>query len=122
MPLYTICGSGKIASNFRWGFPKFKGTMVGITIKRTIVFWGILGSPYFGKLHETTTWSGLLAEVLRKTHRVTLLLCSRSPLHESLGDTKVVRLGLEWNGFTMVTLGLNWSYIEIMENKMETAI
>ena len=33
------------------GFPKLGGTLLGVPIIRTIVFWGsILGSPYFGKL------------------------------------------------------------------------
>ncbi|CAE7559953.1 unnamed protein product [Symbiodinium natans] len=45
-------------------------------------------------LEQSNPLRGLLAEVLRKTHRVTLLLCSRSPLHESLGDTKVVNIEL----------------------------
>ena len=41
-----------------WGFPKIRGTILGVPIIRTmtIAFWGlfwgppILGSPYFGKL------------------------------------------------------------------------
>jgi len=37
---------------------------------------------------------GLLAEALRKTHRLVLLLCSTTPLHESLGSTKVVNVEL----------------------------
>ncbi|CAE7396516.1 unnamed protein product [Symbiodinium sp. CCMP2592] len=45
-------------------------------------------------LEQSNSLRGLLAEVLRKTHRVTLLLCSRSPLHESLADTKVVNIEL----------------------------
>ena len=34
-----------------WGFPKIRGTLLGVPIIRIIVSWGsILGSPYFGKL------------------------------------------------------------------------
>ena len=33
-----------------WGFPKIRGTFLGVPIIRTIVFWGLhWGSPYFGK-------------------------------------------------------------------------
>ena len=35
--------------NTTWGFPKIRGTILGVPIIRTIVFWGILGSHYFGK-------------------------------------------------------------------------
>ena len=31
-------------------FPKIRGTILGVPIRRTIVFLSILGSPYFGKL------------------------------------------------------------------------
>ena len=34
-----------------WGFPKIRGTLLGVPIIRTIVFWGLYwGPPYFGKL------------------------------------------------------------------------
>ena len=33
-----------------WGFPKIRGTFLGVPIIRIIVFLGLLGSPYFGKL------------------------------------------------------------------------
>ena len=34
-----------------WGFPKIRGTFLGVPIIRTIVFWGVYwGTPYFGKL------------------------------------------------------------------------
>ena len=34
-----------------WGFPKIRGTILGVPIVRTIVFGEcILGFPYFGKL------------------------------------------------------------------------
>ena len=37
-----------------WGFPKIRGTILGVPIIRTIIFWGsMLGSPYFGKLPYT---------------------------------------------------------------------
>ena len=37
-----------------WGFPKIRGTILGVPIIRTIVFWGsTLGSPLFW---ETTIW------------------------------------------------------------------
>jgi len=45
-------------------------------------------------LHQSIALRGLLAEVLRKTHRVYFLFCSRSPLHESLGGMKVVNVDL----------------------------
>ena len=40
----------------KWGFPEIWGTLLGVPIIRTIVYWGqywgtlILGYPYFGKL------------------------------------------------------------------------
>ena len=35
------------------GFPKIKGTFLGVPIIRFIVFWGsILGFPYLGKLPQ----------------------------------------------------------------------
>ena len=38
----------------RWGFPKIGGTILGVPVTRTIVFWGsILGSSLFC---ETTRW------------------------------------------------------------------
>ena len=38
---------------FIWNFPKNRGTILGVSIIRTIVFGGlILGSPYFGTLIE----------------------------------------------------------------------
>lgn len=43
---------------------------------------------------ESKPLRSLLAEVLRKTHRWALLLCSRSPFRESLGFTKVVSVKL----------------------------
>ena len=34
-----------------WGFPKIRGTILGVLIFRIIVYWGLYwGSPYFGKL------------------------------------------------------------------------
>ena len=34
-----------------WGFPKIRGTCLGVPMIRITVFWGsILGFPYFGKL------------------------------------------------------------------------
>ena len=37
----------------RWGFPKIRGTVLGVPIIRTIVFWGLYwGSPYFWKLPD----------------------------------------------------------------------
>ena len=29
-----------------WGFPKIRGTILGLLVIRTIVYWGLLGSPY----------------------------------------------------------------------------
>lgn len=43
---------------------------------------------------ESKPLRSLLAEVLRKTHRLALLLCSPQPLHDSLGSTKVVNIEL----------------------------
>ena len=48
-----------------WEFPKLRGTILGVPIRRTIVFGGpMLGSPYLGKLLYgvysklgTWTWS-----------------------------------------------------------------
>ena len=35
-----------------WGFPKIRGTFLGITIKRIIVFWGLCwGPPIYGNYH-----------------------------------------------------------------------
>ena len=35
----------------KWGFPKIRGTFLGVLILRIIVYWGLYwGSPYFGKL------------------------------------------------------------------------
>ena len=28
-----------------WGFPKIRGTFLGVPIIRTIVFWGLYGGP-----------------------------------------------------------------------------
>ena len=40
-----------ITGGYIWGFPKIRGTILGVPIIRTIVFWGsILGSPHFEKL------------------------------------------------------------------------
>ena len=36
--------------NLIWVVPKIKGTLLGVPIIRTKIFWGLLGSPYFGKL------------------------------------------------------------------------
>jgi len=44
---------------------------------------------------ESKPLKSLLAEVLRKTHRWALLLCSAAPFRESLGFTKVVSVKLE---------------------------
>ena len=34
-----------------WGFPKIRGTFLGVPIIRTIVYWGLYwGTLYFGKL------------------------------------------------------------------------
>ena len=34
-----------------WGFPKISGTLLGVPIIRTIVYWGLYwGSPYLGKV------------------------------------------------------------------------
>ena len=35
-----------------WGFPKIRGTFLGVPIIRNIVYWGLYwGSPIFGKCH-----------------------------------------------------------------------
>ena len=28
-----------------WGFPKIRGTLLGVPIKRTIIFWGLYWGP-----------------------------------------------------------------------------
>ena len=35
-----------------WGFPKIRGTFIGVPIIRTVVFWGLFwGPPILGKYH-----------------------------------------------------------------------
>ena len=34
----------------KWGFPKIRGTLLGVSITRITVFGSILGSAYLGKL------------------------------------------------------------------------
>ena len=43
---------GPAAPNWIWGFPKIRGTLLGISIRRIVVIlWrSILGFPYLGKL------------------------------------------------------------------------
>ena len=44
-------GSTSCSSKRKWGFPKIRGTFLGVPIIRTMVFWGLYwGSTYFGKL------------------------------------------------------------------------
>ena len=48
---------------FIWGFPKIRGTFLGVPIIRISILGSILGSPYFGKLpydeHKTTEFGAL---------------------------------------------------------------
>ena len=38
-----------------WGFPKIRGTFLGVPIIRTIVFWGLYsGPPILGNCHMHT--------------------------------------------------------------------
>ena len=38
-----------------WGFPKIRGTILGVSIIRTIVFWGLYwGSLILGNYHVET--------------------------------------------------------------------
>ena len=38
-----------------WGFPKIRGTFLGVPILRSIVFWGLCGGPLIlGKYHLET--------------------------------------------------------------------
>ena len=32
-------------SSYKWGFPKIRGTILGVPIIRTIVFWGLYWGP-----------------------------------------------------------------------------
>ena len=35
-----------------WGFPKIRGTILGVPIRRTIIFWGLYwGTPILGNYH-----------------------------------------------------------------------
>lgn len=47
-----------------------------------------------GALKRSKSLKTLLADLLRKTHRLVLLFCTRAPLHESIGSTKVVNIDL----------------------------
>ena len=41
----------QLLSRLLWGFPKIRGTILGVPIRRTIVFWGLYwGPPYFEKV------------------------------------------------------------------------
>ena len=41
----------KLEQTIKWEFPKIRGTFLGVSIKRTIVYWGLYwGTPNFGKL------------------------------------------------------------------------
>ena len=43
--------NSKASNGNKWGFPEIRGTLLGVPIIRTTVFWVfILGAPYLGKL------------------------------------------------------------------------
>ena len=62
-----------------WGFPKIRGTILGVPIIRSIIYWGLYwGSLYFGKL----PYLGILQQVLGESGSLpTRLWC----LHEQPG-------------------------------------
>ena len=33
------------SNHTKWGFPKIRGTFLGVPVIRTIVFWGLYGGP-----------------------------------------------------------------------------
>ena len=35
----------RVAACHIWGFPKIRGTLLGVPIRRTIVFWGLYWGP-----------------------------------------------------------------------------
>ena len=37
--------SPKLGCNYIWGFPKIRGTILGVPIIRIIVFWGLYWGP-----------------------------------------------------------------------------
>ena len=46
-----------------WGFPKIRGTILGVPIIRIIVFWGLYwGSPILGNYHLEVGRSGRLSD------------------------------------------------------------
>ena len=48
-----------------WGFPKIRGTLLGIPIVRTIVFWGLYwDSPILGNYHVDIVMRG--GEILQE--------------------------------------------------------
>ena len=47
--LATVCRD--VAGHTKWGFPKIRGTFLGVPIIRTIIYWGL----YWGTLFWETT-------------------------------------------------------------------
>ena len=76
------------------GFPKIRGTLLGIPIIRTIVFGELYGgSPYFGKL--PSWFCMLMADALRKARsllrgvpRCRSLHCPEAGLRGAAGTSK----------------------------------
>ena len=50
-----------------WGFPKIRGTLLGVPIIRTIVFWGLYwGPPILGNYHMCMYTLSLRLKVAKK--------------------------------------------------------
>ena len=62
-----------ILMEFTWGFPKIRGTFLGVPIIRTIVYWGLYwGPPILGNYHMTSVQLSFLKLFL--WHDLCLLL------------------------------------------------
>ena len=52
-----------------WGFPKIRGTFLGVPIISTIVFWGLYwGSPILGNHHICAGFAEILPPILLSYH------------------------------------------------------